>query len=100
MEDDDVTWPNPWHERRRVVGQRVLIDPAGLCIEWNTVALEPVQPVVDALGHAVESRGAVDDDPAGIETHATCIADERAEELDDSAAACGRVHVPDCAPGE
>jgi hypothetical protein len=72
-----------------------LVDAALGLAERPAVARVAVQPVVNALGEVEEVRLAVHHDPAGVDSGALRVADQRAQHLGDAAAECGRVDVPE-----
>ena len=64
------------------------------------VAGGSVEVVVDALGDLEERHVAVDDEPAGVDTHPAGVGQQGPEQLGHAAAARRRVHVHDRAADE
>ena len=54
--------------------------------------------IVDALGDREERRVAVDDHPSRVDARAPRVGEERLQELGDTPAGRGRVHVDDAPP--
>ena len=95
VQDHHVALVHARRDLRDIARQHALVRAPGVVVERQAVALGAVQPVVDPLGDREELGRAVDHHPARVDAGAARVGDERAEQLDDPAAAGGRVDVPD-----
>ena len=71
-----------------------------MLVERPAVAAHPCRLLWSRLVSSKNSGVPVDHDPAGVDSRAAGVTEERAEQLDDAASPGGRVHVPDDASGE
>ncbi len=95
VEDHDVPRMHELDQLGGVGGQGLVVDLVLGGAQRTTVACETVQAVVNALGDHEELGTAGDHRPSGVDAGAPGIAEQRPQHLDDAAALCGRVHVPD-----
>jgi hypothetical protein len=100
VDDHHVALAHAVLEVLQVLRQHPLVRRAGGVVERETVTRHAVQAVVDALGDREELRRSLDHRPARVHAGAACVRDQRLQQLDHAAAACGGVHVPDDPPVE
>jgi hypothetical protein len=98
VHDHDVACLHALAEAGHVLFDHLLVEAAGALVERPPVAFAAVKPVVNPLRELEELGRAVDDEPACVHAQTARVADKRPQQLDDAAAACGRVDVPDHPP--
>ena len=100
VQDHDVVRPDEREQLAGVVVLRLLVRGVLFRSQWSTVSTRPVEVVVNPLRHLEERRVTFDHDPAGVDPDAAHVREQRLEQLGDSSARRGRVHVHDPAAGE
>jgi hypothetical protein len=98
VQDDHVAGSDPRRQRAGVGGQDVLVDRPFASAQRTPVAGVPVHHVVDALGDREELGRAADDEPVRVDSCATAVAGQRAQQLGHAAPVAVLFTVHSAAP--